>query len=259
MGWNETPDPARAPPREQGWAPLFETEKHLHGGILAGDDDIDHTRDGTLVETGTTIVGLVADDAVVLAADRRASLGGRFVTNKDVRKVEAVHPSAAVALSGAVGHIQHFVRVLRAESALYADRRGAAPSMDALSTLAGNLLRSAPLAVSPLLGGVDADGPRVFSLDGGGSVLADEYAAGGSGMQLAYGALERLYEPDLSIAEARAVAARAIGGASERDTASGDGLTVAVIRAEGTEGLEQPAGADAVEIDAYDDLEEVGS
>lgn len=45
--------------------------------------------------TGTTTVGLTAVDGVVLATDRRASLGGRFVTNKRARKVEQVHPTAA--------------------------------------------------------------------------------------------------------------------------------------------------------------------
>jgi proteasome beta subunit len=187
-------------------------------------------------ETGTTVVGLTTDDAVVIAADQRASVGGgRFVTNKDTRKVERVHPSAAVALSGTVGHIQHFTRVLQSESRLYADRRGDPPSTNALVTLAGNILRSAPLRVTPLLGGVDADGPQVYTLDGGGGILADDYAAGGSGMQLAYGVLEQQYESGLGREDARAVAARAVESASERDTASGDGVTVATVTEDGTE------------------------
>jgi len=207
-----------------------------------------HERDPSLVddsgsaadaaETGTTVVGVTTADAAVLAADRRASVGGgRFVTNKDTRKVAQIHPTAAAALSGTVGHLQQFVRVLRSESRLYADRRGGdPPSLTALSTLAGGVLRSSPLAVSPLLGGVDDEqGPAVFTLDGGGGVLADDYAAGGSGMQLAYGVLEQDYEPDLSPGEARRVAARAVGSASERDTASGDGVTVATVTREGVE------------------------
>lgn len=232
-----------APTRQAGWGPLHRTDpstNHQLNGASAAD--------GTIADTGTTVVGLTTGDAVVLAADRRASVGGgRFVASKEVRKVEPVHPTAATALSGAVGHIQHYVRSLRAETALYEDRRGETMSVEALSTLAGNVLRSTPLRVTPLLGGVDADGPRVFGLDGGGGVLADEYAAAGSGMQLAYGVLEREYEPGLEPATARGVAARAVESASERDTASGDGVTVATVTTEG------------VDLATFDDVAEVGA
>ena len=71
-------------------------------GIRDGYADGDHgVAGGGAVEysTGTTTVGLVAADGVVLATDRRASLGGRFVSNKDVVKVEQVHPTAPVAAS----------------------------------------------------------------------------------------------------------------------------------------------------------------
>ncbi|PSP76500.1 proteasome subunit beta [Halobacteriales archaeon QS_1_68_20] len=187
------------------------------------------------VETGTTVVGLTTDDAVVLGADRRASLGGRFVSNKGMLKIEQVHPTAAMALSGAVGHIQSFTRNLRAETDLYEARRDERMSIDALSTLAGNLLRSAPLHVSPVLGGLDEEGSAVFSLDAGGGVMADDYAATGSGMQLAYGVLEREYDPDATVGEATRSAARAIESANERDAASGNGLSVATITGEGVE------------------------
>ncbi len=193
------------------------------------------------VETGTTVVALTTDDGVVLGADRRASLGGRFVSNKRVMKIEQVHPTAAMALSGAVGHIQSFTRNLRAEADLYEARRDERMSMGALSTLAGNLLRSAPLHVTPVLGGLDEEGTAVFSLDGGGGVMADDYAATGSGMQLAYGVLEREYDAGATVEEATRTAAQAIESASERDTASGNGLSLATVTGEG------------VEITEYDD------
>ncbi|MDY6819007.1 MAG: proteasome subunit beta [Halobacteriales archaeon] len=228
-----------APPgRTPGWQPLHETDPPVPNRSM-------ETADGDVNETGTTIVALQTAESVVLAADRRASLGGRFVTNKRVQKIEDVHPTAALALSGAVGHIQRFTRMLRAEAALYEQRRDDRMSIDALSTLAGNVLGSMPLYVSPLLGGVDEQGPHVITLDGGGGVLSDTYAAGGSGMQVAYGLLERQYEVGLSIEDAQSVAGRAIEGATERDTASGNGLTVATVTDEG------------VDIDEYDDIEAV--
>ena len=200
-------------------------------------------------DTGTTVVGLAIDEAVVMAADRRMSLGGRFTANKSVRKVEQVHPTAAMGISGSVGPAQDLLRRLRAEASLYESRRGEAMSLDALARTAGGLIRGLP--VTPLLGGVepgiegsdgDADGgdaetarARVYELDGGGSVLADDYAATGSGMQVAYGVLERRYDREASVEAARGAAVAAVAAASERDTASGNGVTVTTVTGEGVE------------------------
>lgn len=203
--------------------------------------------DPTCIETGTTTVALRTADGVVLAADRRASVGGgRFVSNKRTVKVEAVHPTAAITLAGGVGDLQSFTRTLRAEASLYEQRRGEPMSLRALSTLAGNLLRGGPFfGAVPTLGGVDDDGPAVFDLDAGGAVLSAPYVAGGSGMQLAYGVLEREFDPDASLGDACDVARRAIASATERDAASGNGITLATVTAEG------------VEIDSISDVAEV--
>jgi len=203
-----------------------------HGRTDATTDHGDGTATDALVaKTGTTTVGLAAADGVVLAADRRASLGGRFVANKGVDKVEQVHPTAAMTLSGSVGDAQAVVRQLRSEASLYETRRGRPMSMDALARVTGDLLRGAP--VTPVLGGVDADGSHVYDLDGGGGVMADDYAATGSGMQVAYGVLERRYDPAVGFDEAVGAATDAIAAASERDTASGNGALVARVTADG--------------------------
>jgi proteasome beta subunit len=187
-------------------------------------------------KTGTTTIGLTTPDGVVMATDMRASLGGRFVSNKDVQKVEQVHPTAALTMAGSVGGAQSFIRTIRAEANLYEARRGEDMSMEALSTLCGNFLRGGPFfLVSPILGGVDAEGSHVYSLDPAGGVMRDDYTVTGSGMQMAYGVLEREYSDDLSIEEARAVAARGIKSAVERDTGSGNGIYLAEITEEGVD------------------------
>ncbi|WP_439026335.1 proteasome subunit beta [Haloarchaeobius sp. DT45] len=199
--------------------------------------------DGPVVETGTTIVAVSAPETVVVAADQRASLGGRFVANKDVQKVEQVHPQGVIALSGSVGALQSFAETLRAEASLYSARRGEDLSLEALATVGGNLIRGVPGQV--ILGGVDVDGPAVYELDGGGAVMGTQYAAGGSGMQVAYGMLEGEAETVESVAEARDLAGQAVAAASERDTASGNGVTVAEIS---TDGVELDTFADAAEV-----------
>jgi proteasome beta subunit len=206
--------------------------------------------DAPTFETGTTVVALTAGDGVVLAADRKASLGGRFTSNKNAEKILRVHPTAAMAISGSVGPAQSVAETLRAEASLYEARRGEAMSMTALSQTAGQLLRGLP--VVPLLGGVDDEGGHVYELDGGGSVMEDAYAAGGSGMQLAYGVLERRYDGVSDLADATEAAVDAVAAASERDTASGNGVTVATITDDGV-AMEV---ADVAEVDALESVDE---
>lgn len=193
--------------------------------------------DGAQVaSTGTTTLGITTEDGVVIGTDMRASLGGRFVSSKDVQKVEQVHPTAALTLVGSVGGAQSFVRTLRSEAALYEARRGKQMLIPALATLAGNLARDGPfVAIHPVLGGVDEDGSHVYSIDPAGGVMADEYVVTGSGMQLAYGVLENEYDDVTDLADARSLAARAVRSAIERDTGSGDGIYLAEITGDGVE------------------------
>ena len=192
-------------------------------------------------KTGTTTIGIATEEGVVVATDKRASLGGRFVSNKNVQKVEQVHPTAALTLVGSVGGAQSFIRTLRAEVNLYEARRGEHMSMKALSTLAGNLARGGPFfRISPILGGVDDEGSHVFSIDPTGSVLKDDYTVTGSGLTVAYGTLEDRYEHGMSLDEAQKAAGAGVKAAAERDTGSGNGIYVARVTEEG------------VDIDDYD-------
>ncbi|MFB6110797.1 MAG: archaeal proteasome endopeptidase complex subunit beta [Halodesulfurarchaeum sp.] len=187
-------------------------------------------------KTGTTIVGITTPDGVVMGSDMRSSLGGRVVSNKNVQKVEEIQRNAALSMSGSVGGAQAYIRSLRAEASLYEARRGEYMSINALATMASNLLRGGPFfMVVPLLAGVDDDGSHVYSLDPTGSSLADDYSAQGSGMPYALGVLEQEYTEDLTMDEAVTVAARAIDSATERDTASGNGIHITKITREQVE------------------------
>jgi len=187
-------------------------------------------------ETGTTTVGISTEDGVVVATDMRASLGGRFVSNKTVQKVEQIHPNAALTLVGSVGGAQSFIRSLRAEVNLYEARRGEHMSISALSTLAGNFARGGPFfAINPILGGVDDEGSHVYSIDPAGGVMKDEYTITGSGLTVAYGTLEDRYESGMNLDEARDAAVDAVHAATERDTGSGNGVYVAEVTDEGVD------------------------
>jgi len=213
---------------------------------LGSFDNVEEQSGDAVNKTGTTTVGIATEDGVVIGTDRRASLGGRFVSNKNVQKVEQIHPTGALTLVGSVGGAQSFIRTLRSEANLYESRRGEPMSIHALATLAGNFARGGPfIAINPILGGVDEDGSHVYSIDPAGGVMEDDYTVTGSGMQLAHGALEGEYDEELSIEEATTLAARAVQAATERDTGSGNGFVTATITEDG------------VEIEKYDDVTEL--
>ncbi len=189
-----------------------------------------------VAETGTTTVGVTGTDGVAVATDMRASLGGRFVASKDVQKVEQIHPRGVLTLVGSVGGAQSLIRSLRVEANLYETRRDDEMSMEALSTLAGNFMRGGPFfAVNPILAGVDDEGTHVYSIDPAGGVMEDDYAVTGSGLQVAYGALEGEWDEDTSLEEAKRLAAKAVHNASERDTGSGNGVYLAEVTEAGVE------------------------
>ena len=211
-------------------------------GTIPSDDE--GRDEENVTKTGTTTVGISTEDGVVIATDRRASLGGRFVSNKSVTKVEQIHPTAAMTLVGSVGGAQSFIRSLRSEANLYEVRRDEPLSIHALSTLAGNFARGGPFfAINPIIGGVDDEGSHVYSVDPAGGVLQDDYTVTGSGTMVATGTIEGNYDPEMSIEEARALAIRAVEAAAERDTGSGNGIVLAEITDEG------------VDIDRFDDYD----
>ncbi|PSQ44011.1 proteasome endopeptidase complex, archaeal, beta subunit [Halobacteriales archaeon SW_5_68_122] len=202
---------------------------------LGGFENVDESNEA-VNKTGTTTVGIATDDGVAIATDMRASLGGRFVSSKDVQKVEQIHPTAALTLVGSVGGAQSFIRTLRAEASLYETRRGRPMDIPALATLAGNFARGGPFrAIRPILGGVDDEGSHVYTLDPAGGVMTDDYTVTGSGTQLAYGVLENDYEEGLPVEDATSLAARAVEAAVERDTGSGNGVYLATVTGEGVD------------------------
>ncbi|GAA0467805.1 proteasome subunit beta [Halococcus dombrowskii] len=200
--------------------------------------------DGTTeLKTGTTTVGLTAAEGVVLAADMRAS-AGNMVASKNARKILQIHSSAALTISGSVSAAQSLVESLRAEVRLYETRRDTTMSLNALANVTANRLRSGNFQiVQPVLGGVDDEGTHIYSIGPGGSVMEETYAASGSGSPFALGVLEGEYDEGASVDDARTTAARAVQSATERDTASGNGLSLATITEEG------------VDIDSYDRVE----
>ncbi|MBU5687800.1 MAG: archaeal proteasome endopeptidase complex subunit beta [Candidatus Aenigmarchaeota archaeon] len=185
------------------------------------------------LKTGTTTVGIICKDGVVLAAEKKATLG-YLVASKDDVKIVQVMPHIGMTQAGAVGDIQALVRYLKAEAALYELREGRKISVNAAATLLANIMyggRWFPYLVQIILAGYDDKGPQLFILHPDGSKLEEKkFFSTGSGSPMAFGVLEVLYKDGITIEEGKQIAVKAVKAAVERDIASGGkGIDVAVI------------------------------
>jgi proteasome beta subunit len=183
------------------------------------------------LRTGTTTIGLVAKDGVVLATERRAT-AGTMIANKYAQKVFTIDSNIGLTIAGLVGDAQVLVRYLRAEVALYRLRRGAPLTVEGAATLLANILsgnRMFPYYAWLILGGVDAKGGHVFSIDPAGGSMEDRFVSVGSGSTFLYGLLEEGYTRDMSVADGVDLALRGLTVSMKRDAASGDGYLVHVI------------------------------
>jgi proteasome beta subunit len=196
---------------------------------------IDNDATNRLVLKGTTTIGVVCKEGVILASDTRVTMGF-YVAHKHGKKIYRIDDHLAMTISGSVADAQRTVDILTANAQLYKLNIGRPLPVNSAARLIANLLfsvRYAPLVAQILIGGVDDTGPHVFSLDPFGSLTEEKCVATGSGSPIAYGVLEDKYKEDVPIKEVLPVVVKAVGSAMKRDAASGDSFDVAVIDANG--------------------------
>ena len=181
---------------------------------------------------GTTTVGFACKDGVVLATETRATMGS-LVANKGADKLFQLDDKIGATIAGTVSHAQSLMDVIKAEIALYKLHNNKEMSIDAVAVLTSNILKSGPYHVQTIIGGIDKDGAKVYSLDPSGSYIPDKCISTGSGSPYAYGVLEDRYSEDLTVEEGREVAIKAITSAMERDVYSGNGYRLATITEDG--------------------------
>jgi len=188
-----------------------------------------------LVLKGTTTIGLVCKNSVVLASDTRVTMGS-YVAHKHGKKIYKIDDHLAMTISGGVADAQRTVDILKVNAQLYKLNMDRPMPVSSAARLIANLLfssRYAPLIAQVLIGGMDDTGPHVFSLDPFGSLTEEKCVATGSGSPIAYGILEDRFKENLSAKEVLPVIVKAVDSAMKRDTASGDSFNVAVIDVKG--------------------------
>ncbi|MFC8423329.1 proteasome subunit beta [Streptomyces sp. NPDC057236] len=186
----------------------------------------------TEVPHGTTILALTYADGVLIAGDRRATMGN-LIAQRDLEKVLPADDHTAVAIAGSVGTALDMVRLYQVELAHFEKIEGVPMTLGAKATRLATLIRQnlaqavRGLAVVPLLAGYDTTAPRggrgrIFSYDAaGGRYEKHGFHTEGSGSPYARGALKKLHRPGMSREEAALAALEALYDAAEDDSATG--------------------------------------
>lgn len=188
-------------------------------------------------KTGTTTLGLVCKDGVVVAADKKATMG-YLIANKESDKILALDDHVAMTVAGVWGDAQALGRYLKAEFKLFELQNNRKISVKGAASLVSNILQNSkfyPYFVQLIIAGYDDTGPAIFTLDAiGSSEQEKRFFSTGSGSPIALGVLEDGYREGMSIDEGTKLAYRSIRAAIERDIGSGgNAIDIGVITKDG--------------------------
>jgi len=184
---------------------------------------------------GATAVGITFDNGVVFASEKRISYGN-FLVSKTTKKTFPLTDKVGAAIAGLVADMQILVLQIRALTKIRNMELKRDVPPNSVAKMISNLMyerRFYPFLTQIIVGGV-VDKPAIYTLDPLGSVLPDEYAAVGTGAEMALGVLDQQFKPDMKEKEATDLAVKSVRAAIMRDSFSGDGIDVMVITKEGT-------------------------
>jgi len=183
---------------------------------------------------GATAVGITFDGGVILAAEKRISFG-TYVVSKTGKKTFRITDHVGAACAGMVADMQILIRQVESLAKIRALELRRPMPPNSIAKLVSVMLferRYFPLLTQVIIGGVDSK-PVIYTLDPLGSLLPDEYAAAGTGAEMAIGVIEASYKPGMTEKDAKELAVKSIRSAVSRDAASGDGVDMLIITKKG--------------------------
>lgn len=196
----------------------------------------------SILKTGTTILGIVCKDGVVMASDRQIT-AGNLVVGKNYPKTAQLNDYLLISFTGMVSDAQRVPKILTAELKLKELKSHSRPTIKQAASLLSNMNYSGirqpsliPQQAGFLLAGFNEDGSvELYTIEPAGSVVkVEDYDANfGSGMPYVLGLLERQYKKNLSINEGVELAKEALKSSTQRDVGSGYGIDVFTITKDG--------------------------
>ncbi len=197
------------------------------------------------LKTGTTTIGLVAKDGIVLAADMRAT-AGNLIVNRRTDKIFSISDNMAITMAGTVSDAQLLTKLIKAELALLKIRNQREPTVKEAANLLSGMVYSniRKMSMIPgiahfIVGGKDETGFYVYDIFPDGSIQkVTDFISSGSGSVFAYGVLETQFKKEMSVEQAAKLALKSINTSLKRDSASGDGVNIFQITSEGIKKLQ---------------------
>lgn len=177
----------------------------------------------THFDKGTTTLGFMFKEGVIIAVDSRASQGA-FEASNTVRKVIEINDRLLGTMAGGAADCQYWEEYLAMQVKLYELKYGEELTVSACSQLFSNILyryRGHGLSVGTMIAGSDSKGVGLYYCDDQGIRVPGTVFAVGSGGTYAYGVLDSYYKYDLTLEEAVALGKRAISEATYMDSGSG--------------------------------------
>lgn len=184
---------------------------------------------------GATAVGITYDSGVVFASEKRVAYGN-FLVSKTTKKTFQITPKVGAACAGLVADMQLLTLQISALAKIRLLELQRDIPQNTIAKMMSNMMyerRFFPLLTQVIVGGVVTK-PSIYTLDPLGSVLPDDYAAVGTGAEMALGVLDPSFKENMSQDDALDLAIRSVKCATMRDSFSGDGIDTLVINAEGS-------------------------
>ncbi len=196
-----------------------------------------------IMHSGTSLVGIVCKDGIVMAGDKKATAGGQIVMQKNADKVVKINDYILTSGTGVASDIDMMQKLISAELKLKELRDKKRPSVreaaNLIAMMAYKNIRQPSMiqfVAGLMVGGYNEDGTaELYSVEPAGSTvkIKDYDANFSSGMPYILGMLEKEYKPGMTIEEGIKLATKAIQVAIERDPASGSGVDVFTVTKEG--------------------------
>ena len=184
---------------------------------------------------GATAVGITYNEGVVFASEKRIAYGN-FLVSKSTKKTFSITPKVGATCAGLVADMQ----ILSLQIAALAKIREMELKRDVPPNTVAKMMSNKmyertyfPLLTQVICGGI-TDKPVIYTLDPLGSVLPDEYAAVGTGAEMALGVLDPQFKQSMTEKDATELAVKAVRSATMRDSFSGDGIDVLIVNKDGT-------------------------
>lgn len=182
-------------------------------------------------KTGTTIVGIVYKDGVILGADTRATAGG-IVADKNCRKIHYLSANMFCCGAGTAADTDKVTGMISSQLELHRLNTGRVPRVvTANKLLKQHLFRhQGHIGAALVLGGVDIDGAHLYSIHPHGSSDYHKFTTMGSGSLAAMAVFESRWKPDMTEEEGKLLVADAISAGVFNDLGSGNNIDMCVIR-----------------------------